>query len=62
MDDWTIEPIPESEAAVYWKYLFCQFESELATWHESNHSTDIPNDWRSVTKDDALRNLEDIYK
>uniref|UniRef100_A0A4W5M7C9 Interferon-induced very large GTPase 1-like n=1 Tax=Hucho hucho TaxID=62062 RepID=A0A4W5M7C9_9TELE len=58
--DWTITGESSIEASDYWKYVMATFNKEIA---EDEHAlpADIPEDWKALTHDDAMKNLKNIF-
>ena len=48
------------EASDYWKYVLMKFNSEFAKAYDVQPA-DIPEDWRRLTAEDALRSLRESF-
>lgn len=57
--DWTIKP-QEGEAQEFWQHLFAKHHENIAS-HLSVNPADIPDGWKTVTKQRALDNLNNMY-
>ncbi|XP_068103306.1 up-regulator of cell proliferation-like [Hyperolius riggenbachi] len=55
--DWKIQPDPSIEAAVYWKYIFKEFNEAFAKEYDALPA-ELPEDWYNITKEDAFKSLE----
>lgn len=58
--DWHIPPGPTIEASHYWKYVLVRYNEEFAREYEAKPA-DVPKAWRSITKEQALRSLNDAF-
>ncbi|XP_069838426.1 up-regulator of cell proliferation-like [Dendropsophus ebraccatus] len=58
--DWSIQPDPSIQSSDYWKYIFAQFNERFAEEYEAKPA-DLPDDWKEITKEDALRSLKKIF-
>ncbi|KAM9398969.1 up-regulator of cell proliferation-like [Salvelinus alpinus] len=55
--DWIITGDPSIEASEYWKYVMATFNERIA--EDTNAlPADIPEDWKALTCDDAIRSLK----
>nr|XP_028559956.1 interferon-induced very large GTPase 1-like isoform X1 [Podarcis muralis] len=59
--DWRIQPDPSIKASDYWKYIFKMFNDDFARQYNAKPA-DLPEDWGNITKEQALKALEDRYK
>ncbi|XP_055766458.1 interferon-induced very large GTPase 1-like [Salvelinus fontinalis] len=58
--DWIITGDPSMEAADYWKYVMATFNERIA--EDTNAlPADIPEDWKALTSDDAMRSLKKSF-
>ncbi|XP_064425512.1 interferon-induced very large GTPase 1-like [Latimeria chalumnae] len=58
--DWEIQGDQSIEASDYWKYVMAQFNKQFAVAYEAEEA-DVPNGWRNITADQALKSLEEIF-
>ena len=58
--DWTIPPDPTIEASDYWKYVLVQYNDRFAEEYKAKPA-DVPEAWRRLTKDQALKGLKDAF-
>ncbi|MGH0167919.1 UNVERIFIED_CONTAM: hypothetical protein FKN15_053473 [Acipenser sinensis] len=58
--DWNIAPDPSIEASDYWKYVLTTFNQEFAKVYEAEPA-DIPEQWRNITKDNAMKSLQELF-
>ncbi|KAM9398956.1 interferon-induced very large GTPase 1-like [Salvelinus alpinus] len=58
--DWIITGDSSIEASDYWKYVMATFNERIA---KDKHvlSADIPEDWKALTSDDALKSLKNAF-
>uniref|UniRef100_A0A8C7P6C7 VLIG-type G domain-containing protein n=1 Tax=Oncorhynchus mykiss TaxID=8022 RepID=A0A8C7P6C7_ONCMY len=58
--DWTITGDPSIKASDYWKYVMATFNETIA---KDTHAlpADIPEDWKALTTDDALKSLKNAF-
>jgi hypothetical protein len=58
--DWTITGDPSIKASDYWKYVMDTFNETIA---KDTHAlpADIPEDWKAITTDDALKSLKNAF-
>eukprot|EP00063_Salmo_salar_P090415 XP_014065250.1 PREDICTED: interferon-induced very large GTPase 1-like [Salmo salar] len=58
--DWIIPGDSSMEASDYWKYVMAVFNERIA---KDKHAcpADIPEDWKALTSDDALKNLKNAF-
>ena len=48
------------EASDYWKYVLMKFNNEFAEAYRSQLA-DIPDAWKTLTAEDALRSLRESF-
>lgn len=58
--DWRILPDPSITASDYWKFVLKEFNQEFAEEYAAEPA-DLPDDWRRITKEQALRNLQEAF-
>lgn len=58
--DWHIPPDPSIEASDYWKYVLVQYNDSFAKEYNAKPA-DVPEAWRSITKQQALKGLRDAF-
>ncbi|XP_062245348.1 up-regulator of cell proliferation-like [Platichthys flesus] len=58
--DWIIPPDSTIEASDYWKYVLVQYNDRFAKIYEVKPA-DVPEAWRRLTKDQALKGLKDAF-
>uniref|UniRef100_A0A8C5Q1R9 VLIG-type G domain-containing protein n=1 Tax=Leptobrachium leishanense TaxID=445787 RepID=A0A8C5Q1R9_9ANUR len=58
--DWTIQPDPTIGASNYWKFVFKQFNKQFSERYNAKPA-EIPEDWRNITKEQALRSLMETF-
>ncbi|XP_071779265.1 interferon-induced very large GTPase 1-like [Centroberyx gerrardi] len=58
--DWHIPPDPSIEASDYWKYVLVQYNDRFAKRYKAKPA-DVPEAWRSITKQQALKGLNDAF-
>ncbi|XP_039993709.1 up-regulator of cell proliferation-like [Xiphias gladius] len=58
--DWNIPPDPTIEASDYWKYILVQYNDRFAREYEAKPA-DVPEAWRRITKEQALKGLKDAF-
>ncbi|XP_054476804.1 up-regulator of cell proliferation-like [Anoplopoma fimbria] len=58
--DWIIPPDPSIEASDYWKYVLVQYNDRFAQEYKAKPA-DVPEAWRRITKEQALKGLEDAF-
>ncbi|XP_055765887.1 LOW QUALITY PROTEIN: interferon-induced very large GTPase 1-like [Salvelinus fontinalis] len=58
--DWLITGDSSIEASDYWKYVMATFNETIA---KGKHAlpADIPEDWKALTRDDALKSLKKSF-
>ncbi|XP_076029065.1 interferon-induced very large GTPase 1-like [Oratosquilla oratoria] len=57
--DWDIAPLPEIDSTPYWMWFFSTYHSQLIKWY-STKPANIPESWKQITKEDALKSLRKI--
>uniref|UniRef100_A0A4W5P4V8 Uncharacterized protein n=1 Tax=Hucho hucho TaxID=62062 RepID=A0A4W5P4V8_9TELE len=58
--DWTITGDPSIKASDYWKYVMATFNESIAK--DTNAlPADIPEDWKTLTSDEALKSLKNAF-
>ncbi|XP_055765570.1 interferon-induced very large GTPase 1-like [Salvelinus fontinalis] len=58
--DWTITGDPSIKTSDYWKYVMATFNERIAK--DTNAlPADIPEDWKALTSDDALKSLKNAF-
>ncbi|MGH0165186.1 UNVERIFIED_CONTAM: hypothetical protein FKN15_048311 [Acipenser sinensis] len=58
--DWNIAPDASIEASDYWKYILTAFNEQFAKEYNAKPA-DIPKQWKSITKDQALKSLQELF-
>uniref|UniRef100_A0A4W5P870 VLIG-type G domain-containing protein n=1 Tax=Hucho hucho TaxID=62062 RepID=A0A4W5P870_9TELE len=58
--DWNIDGDSSMEATDYWKYVMATFNERIATDTDALPA-DIPEDWKALTPEDALKSLEKSF-
>uniref|UniRef100_A0A4W6FFN2 VLIG-type G domain-containing protein n=1 Tax=Lates calcarifer TaxID=8187 RepID=A0A4W6FFN2_LATCA len=58
--DWLIPPDPTIEASDYWKYVLVQYNDRFAQEYKAKPA-DVPEAWRRITKEQALKGLKDAF-
>ncbi|XP_062292666.1 up-regulator of cell proliferation-like [Scomber scombrus] len=58
--DWLIPPDSSIDASDYWKYVLVQYNDRFAQEYEAKPA-DVPDAWRKITKEQALKGLKDAY-
>ncbi|XP_053184711.1 interferon-induced very large GTPase 1-like [Scomber japonicus] len=58
--DWHIPPDPSIEASDYWKYVLVRYNDRFAQEYKAKPA-DVPDAWRRITKEQALKGLKDAY-
>ncbi|XP_062272120.1 interferon-induced very large GTPase 1-like [Scomber scombrus] len=58
--DWLIPPDPSIDASDYWKYVLVQYNDRFAKKYQAKPA-DVPDAWRRITKEQALKGLKDAY-
>ncbi len=60
--DWHYQSTPKASATAYWQYLFVKHQTDLARIYCAKEANDIPPGWYKVTRNDALKNLREMYR
>lgn len=55
--DWDIPPCSDVSASTYWAWVLCTFNRNLAK-HYTAKNADIPSIWKSITKQQAIKSLQ----
>ncbi|RXM90866.1 Interferon-induced very large GTPase 1 [Acipenser ruthenus] len=58
--DWNIAPDASIEASDYWKYILTTFNEQFAEEFNAKPA-DIPEEWKSITKEQALKSINEVY-
>ncbi|XP_028421699.1 up-regulator of cell proliferation-like [Perca flavescens] len=58
--DWHIPPDSTFEASDYWKYVLVQYNERFAQEYKAKPA-DVPEAWRRITKEQALKGLKDAF-
>ncbi|XP_078111940.1 LOW QUALITY PROTEIN: up-regulator of cell proliferation-like [Sander vitreus] len=58
--DWHIPPDATIEASDYWKYVLVQYNERFAREYEAKPA-DVPEAWRRITKEQALKGLKEAF-
>ncbi|XP_062994196.1 interferon-induced very large GTPase 1-like [Elgaria multicarinata webbii] len=58
--DWCIQPDPSINASDYWKFIFKEFNHDLAREYDAKPA-DLPEEWKKITKEQALQALKETY-
>ncbi|XP_071264098.1 interferon-induced very large GTPase 1-like isoform X2 [Salvelinus alpinus] len=58
--DWMITGDPSIKATDYWKYVMTTFNERIAK-DTNARPADIPEDWKTLTSDDALKSLKNAF-
>ncbi|XP_074522592.1 up-regulator of cell proliferation-like [Halichoeres trimaculatus] len=58
--DWHIPPDRTIEASDFWKYVLVTFNDKFAKEYKAKPA-DVPEAWRSITKEQALKGLKEAY-
>ncbi|KAK2854314.1 hypothetical protein Q5P01_006975 [Channa striata] len=58
--DWHIPPDYTMEASDYWKYVLVQYNDRFAEEYKAKPA-DVPEAWRSITKEQVLDGLKDAF-
>ena len=53
---------PDESKLIYWKWFACQFQQQLEDHYELkfHQSGQIPSEWRTHTKEEAIKSLDEI--
>ncbi|KAF3700493.1 Interferon-induced very large GTPase 1 [Channa argus] len=54
----------DASKLIYWKWFVCRFQQKLEDHHKLKFQGrgEIPNDWREHKKEEAIANLDEMYK
>ncbi|XP_044213950.1 up-regulator of cell proliferation-like [Thunnus albacares] len=58
--DWHIPPDRSIEASDYWKFVLVKYNEKFAELYSAKPA-DVPEAWRRITKEQALKGLKDAY-
>ncbi|XP_063350730.1 up-regulator of cell proliferation-like [Pelmatolapia mariae] len=58
--DWHIPADPSIEASDYWKYVLVKYNEQFAEKYDTKPA-DVPQAWRSITKEQALKGLTEAF-
>ncbi|CAL8235101.1 unnamed protein product [Boreogadus saida] len=58
--DWNIPADNSYAASDYWKYVMVRFNKDFAKCYNAEPA-DIPNEWTTISKEDADRSLKDSF-
>ncbi|XP_067451525.1 interferon-induced very large GTPase 1-like [Thunnus thynnus] len=58
--DWRIPPDPSMEASDYWKFVLVKYNDRFAQEYKAKPA-DVPEAWRRITKEQALKGLKDAF-
>ncbi|XP_053184029.1 up-regulator of cell proliferation-like [Scomber japonicus] len=58
--DWYIPPDSSIESSDYWKYVLVRYNDRFAQIYEAKPA-DVPEAWKRITKEQALKGLKDAY-
>ncbi|XP_044158117.1 interferon-induced very large GTPase 1-like [Bufo gargarizans] len=58
--EWSITP--DNSALSYWKWVTCRFKSDFEKYYNLKFQGrgEIPSQWRNITKQDAIREIENM--
>ncbi|XP_044156305.1 interferon-induced very large GTPase 1-like [Bufo gargarizans] len=58
--EWSITP--DNSALSYWKWVTCRFKSDFENYYNLQFQGrgEIPSQWRNITKQDAIREIENM--
>ncbi|XP_052320975.1 interferon-induced very large GTPase 1-like isoform X2 [Oncorhynchus keta] len=60
--DWIITGDPSIKTSDYWKYVMATFNKRIAEVRgASTLPADLPEDWKVLTRDDALKSLKEAF-
>ncbi|XP_031749488.1 interferon-induced very large GTPase 1-like isoform X3 [Xenopus tropicalis] len=57
---WIIHPERSTKSSLYWKFIFAQYNKDFAKLYQANPA-DIPEEWLTITGEQALSSLKEIY-
>ncbi|XP_067454914.1 interferon-induced very large GTPase 1-like [Thunnus thynnus] len=58
--DWHIPPDPSIESSDYWKFVLVKYNDRFAQEYKAKPA-DVPEAWRRITKEQALKGLKDAF-
>uniref|UniRef100_A0A3B4H4C6 VLIG-type G domain-containing protein n=1 Tax=Pundamilia nyererei TaxID=303518 RepID=A0A3B4H4C6_9CICH len=58
--EWHIPADPSVEASDYWKYVLVKYNEQFAENYDAKPA-DVPQAWRSITKEQALKGLTEAF-
>lgn len=58
--EWHIPADPSVEASDYWKYVLVKYNEQFAEKYDAKPA-DVPQAWRSITKEQALKGLTEAF-
>uniref|UniRef100_A0A3Q2ZIQ9 Interferon-induced very large GTPase 1-like n=1 Tax=Hippocampus comes TaxID=109280 RepID=A0A3Q2ZIQ9_HIPCM len=58
--DWHIPPDPTMEASDFWKYVLVRYNKQFAKRYEAKPAN-VPQTWKKITKEQALKGLRDTF-
>uniref|UniRef100_A0A3P9PRE4 VLIG-type G domain-containing protein n=1 Tax=Poecilia reticulata TaxID=8081 RepID=A0A3P9PRE4_POERE len=58
--DWQIPPDPSIEASDYWKFILVKYNYQFAEEYGAKPA-DVPDAWKKISKEDALKGLKDAF-
>uniref|UniRef100_A0A3P9PQT0 Interferon-induced very large GTPase 1 domain-containing protein n=1 Tax=Poecilia reticulata TaxID=8081 RepID=A0A3P9PQT0_POERE len=58
---WKIQPDSTTEVTDYWKYVLATYNDHFAKLYKAKPA-DVPEDWKNITKEQALKGLEDAFE
>ncbi|XP_073491938.1 interferon-induced very large GTPase 1-like isoform X2 [Aquarana catesbeiana] len=58
--DWSIQPDLSIQSSDYWKYIFLMFNEKFAEEYNAKPA-EIPDGWKSITREKALQSLKKIF-
>ncbi|XP_070296407.1 interferon-induced very large GTPase 1-like isoform X2 [Salvelinus sp. IW2-2015] len=59
--DWIITGDSSIKASDYWKYVMATFNERIAKDRDSTLPADLPEDWKALTRDDAMKSLKETF-
>lgn len=60
MKEWDIQPLADMSNSKYWNWFTYTFSEQLAEYY-GRKQPEIPPSWKTLTKNDAIRSLSDVY-
>ncbi|XP_078508623.1 interferon-induced very large GTPase 1-like [Lissotriton helveticus] len=58
--NWKIQPDPSISASLYWKFIFKEFNKQLAQKYHAEPA-DLPEDWENLTENQALKSIQEAF-